>query len=67
MPDEPQPLETFRARAEHIRMFEMTSDPDARALVEGRSLVGSTLTPETFKLCVTFTGAVWTALLDLCD
>jgi hypothetical protein len=68
MPDEPQPAETFRARAERIRMFEITADPHARALAEGESLVGITLTPnETFMLNATYTKAVWVALLDLCD
>jgi hypothetical protein len=64
-----QPLETFRARAERIRMFELTADPYSRARAEGKIPGGADLDAggdvqahgliHGFCLCV--------VLLDLCD
>jgi hypothetical protein len=63
-----EPRESFKARAERIRLFELTADPNARALVEGKDMVGTSLSSrETFLLTVTVTNAVWIALLDLAE
>ena len=63
-----QPPETLRARAERIRLFELTENPHLLAMAEGKSLVGVTLTQEeTLKLSLAATRAVWITLLDLAE
>ena len=63
-----QPAETLRARAERIRLYELTDNPHLLALAKGETLAGVTLTAEdTLWLSLASTKAVWVALLDLAE